>query len=473
VPTHPPQPGNSGWPEPQAGKEGATMANVKIAIIGAGSGCFSIGLIRELCLTANLHGSAVTLMDIDRERLDAAHSLCVRYAQEQGADLRVEKTPDRAEALRGADFVINTALTAPHERLREGWKIAQKHGFRWGGSYHVMYDEAFWINFYQFRFFESITEDILSICPNAWHLLVANPVISGITHLTRKYPSAKVVGLCHGYADIYWIAKALGMEREGLTYEIPGVNHFIWLTDARRGGESLFDRLDRWIGTEAGEYWEKNGPGTALSRKRVEMYRTHGAFAVGDTMGWTGASWPWWFHSDDETEKRYAEDPWIGWNGYFESVRKNAEMIRELQRDASIRVSEKFPPVQSAEPMIPVVESIACDIPRVFIVNIQNNGSLVQGLPEDFEAEVPALVSGRGVQGIRTNPLPKSILAHTLRDRVAPVEMELEAFARGSRALLTELVLMDKWAVSMRQADAMIGEIFAMPRHEELRNHYR
>jgi alpha-galactosidase len=64
-------------------------------------------------------------------------------------ELYLEKTLDRRASLQGADFVINTALAAGHHRLREGWEIARRHGYNWGGSFHVMYDEAFWVNFYQ------------------------------------------------------------------------------------------------------------------------------------------------------------------------------------------------------------------------------------------------------------------------------------------------------------------------------------
>jgi alpha-galactosidase len=52
------------------------MANkLKICIIGAGSAQFSLGMVKDLCLTENLRGSHVTLMDIDAERLQARHSL--------------------------------------------------------------------------------------------------------------------------------------------------------------------------------------------------------------------------------------------------------------------------------------------------------------------------------------------------------------------------------------------------------------
>lgn len=59
-------------------------------------------------------------MDINRERLNAVYSICTRYAEETGIRLRLEKTLNRKESLKDADFVVNTALTASYERLREG-----------------------------------------------------------------------------------------------------------------------------------------------------------------------------------------------------------------------------------------------------------------------------------------------------------------------------------------------------------------
>src|SRR3989304_5665215 len=130
------------------------MARVKIGIIGAGSGGFTLGHVKSICLTPNLHGSTVSLMDINPARVDGAR------------------------------------------RMKEGWLIAEKHGVKWGGSYHILYDEPFWLNYYQLQLFEAITHDMLELCPNAWLLLVSNPVLAGTTFLTRTYPELKMVGLC-------------------------------------------------------------------------------------------------------------------------------------------------------------------------------------------------------------------------------------------------------------------------------------
>ncbi|MEO8396787.1 MAG: alpha-glucosidase/alpha-galactosidase, partial [Chloroflexota bacterium] len=234
--------------------------SIKISIIGAGSAVFSLRLVIDLCLTPNLEGSTISFMDIDEGRLNAIHRLCQRYAEEAGNKLIIEKTTDRRESLKGADFVINTALAAGHDRLRAGWEIARAAGYRMGGSLHVMHDEAFWINYYQFKLFDSVMEDFLELCPNAWYLMVDNPVLAGITYMGRKYPQAKIVGLCHGFSAIYKIADLLGLDREHLTYQIPGVNHFVWATHIYHKGEDVFPLLDQWIENESAKYWETSKP---------------------------------------------------------------------------------------------------------------------------------------------------------------------------------------------------------------------
>lgn len=446
---------------------------VKISLIGAGSAVFSLDLIRDICLTPNLAGSTISFMDIDPARLEAAYTLCRRYAAEVGIELRLDKTTDRRESLQGADFVINTALAAGHHRLRDGLEIGRKHGYRFGGSYHIMHDEAFWINFYQLRLFESVIQDMLEVCPQAWHLMVANPVLAGITYLGRKYPQAKIVGLCHGFSGVYRLADVLGLDREHLTFEIPGVNHFVWLTHLYHKGEDVFPRLDQWIEHEAPQYWEDGRPSGGLGPQAIDLYRRFGAFPIGDTCTPGGGSWPWWYHDDAETEKRWQEDPAGWWNRYFAHLEQQVAQIKQVASDTSIRITDHFPPERSGEVMVSLIESIVCDIPRVLIANIFNSGNFVPGVPADFEVEIPTLVSRRGVQGIQTRGLPKPLLAYILRDRVAPVNLELEAYETGDKELLHQLILMDPWSRSEQQARDLLADILALPYHEEMRQHYR
>ena len=89
---------------------------IKLAVIGAGSAQFSLGLVKDICLTESLNGSLISFMDIDADRLDVIHKLGARYAKELGADLRFESSTDRQQALQDVDFVINTASGSSHQK---------------------------------------------------------------------------------------------------------------------------------------------------------------------------------------------------------------------------------------------------------------------------------------------------------------------------------------------------------------------
>lgn len=445
---------------------------VKIALIGAGSAVFSLNLVRDLCLTPNLAGSTIHLMDIDEVRLEAVYHLCRRYAAEMNASLHLETTTNRREALAGADFVINTALVAGHDRLRAGWDVARRHGYRIGGSLHIMHDEAFWINFYQYRLFESLAEDMLDLCPQAYLLLVANPVLAGMTHLSRRYPRLKAVGLCHGFAGIYQIARVLGLERDDITFQIPGVNHFVWLTHFYHKGEDAFPLLDRWIETEFDAYFATSSPSSGMGPAAVDLYRRFGVFPIGDTCTPGGGSWPHWYHTDESVEKMWHEDPEGWWRGYFQRIGDHVADIRRIAEDESQPVSDHFPPQKSGEVIIGMVESIACDIPRVLIGNIPNAHAFVPGVPDDFAAEIPLLCSARGIQGVQTQGLPDAVTAFLLRDRVAPVNRELQAYTSHSREALVELALMDPFTRSLAQAKALVDDILALSIHADMRDYF-
>jgi alpha-galactosidase len=91
----------------------------------------------------------------------------------------------------------------------------------------------------------------------------------------------------------------------------------------------------------------------------------------------------------------------------------------------------------------------------------------------DFEVEVPAVVSKKGVKGEKTRGLPKAVTSYLLRDRVAPVEVELEAYETGSRSRLLDLVMMDPWTKSEKQATNLLNDVLALPQNAEMRKHYK
>src|SRR5581483_5496155 len=108
--------------------------SVRISVIGAGSGVFSLGLVKDLCLNENLRESEVSFMDLNQERLDIVSGLAHRYAEEFGSRLRFETTLDRQAALRDADYVVNTASARSHAAQRRERELTQEHGYYYGGT---------------------------------------------------------------------------------------------------------------------------------------------------------------------------------------------------------------------------------------------------------------------------------------------------------------------------------------------------
>jgi len=148
---------------------------VNIGGIGAGSAVFSMGLIRDICLTEGLRGSTVSFMDISQERLDMIHNLATRYADELGVNLTFEKTTDRRKALQDADFVLNTAYVGGRPLVRAQEKVLDRHGY---------YRPITPGSFHQFKLMLDVTREMEEVCRDAWLIQSASPVFDGCTLMT-------------------------------------------------------------------------------------------------------------------------------------------------------------------------------------------------------------------------------------------------------------------------------------------------
>ncbi len=451
--------------------------SIRIGIIGAGSANYALSVVKDICLTPSLKNAEVTFMDINPYKLDVAYRLCVRYAAELGAPLKLGKTTNRAQALKGADFVIHTALArgGSHPRLEEGWRVARRYGYRHAGSLHVMHDEAFWVNFHQLKLMDSLAADVMRHCPKAWLLLIANPVFAGTTMLMRKYPRLKMVGLCHGFGGVYAIADTLGLKDPNkLDFEVAGVNHFIWITKLRYAGRDVFPILDRWI--ERGAYrarWRKMGRyiDEELNPLKLDIYRMFGTLPVGDAAHACGGAWPYWYRVDAQAEKRWRQDAASWWRGFFRHCRNEIPRLERILNDRKTKLTDRFGSKHTGEPMLRLVDSIVRDFPRKIVVNVLNGGNWVPGIPRDIAVELRAKVDGKGVHGLHTKPLPPGVLAWITRDFVAAAEMELAAFQNGSRNDLLSLIMMDPMSRTKEKAERFMNEILAL--HPEMRRHYR
>jgi alpha-galactosidase len=393
---------------------------IKLTIIGAGSAQFSLTLVRDLCLTQNMTGSTVSLMDIDRDRVEMVQEIATRYTRELDFDLRFDATTSREAALKDADFIINTASVGPHG----------------GGGFASVHN---------IRFMVAVAKDAERYCPNAWLLQVGNPVFEGCTAMTRE-TELKVLGLCHGHYGVYEMAHVLGLEDQDITWQAPGFNHVLFLTHFYYKGQDAYPILDRWIETKSEEYWRTYQPKfyeNQMSRAAIQQYKMIGYMPIGDTVRGGG----WWYHTDLETKKKWygplgGFDSKAGWALYIKQLEEERAKMFAVANDPTAKVTEMFPPVKSLEQLVPIMDALTNDVSGYFQVNIPNNG-LISGIPDNLVVEVPGFVSKRGVQGVQVGRLPEQVMVQVLLPRMVQAERSIRFAMRPDRGLMLQMILDD------------------------------
>ena len=449
---------------------------IKVTVFGAGSVVFSLGLVKDMCLTKGLHGSEVCFMDIHEESLDVVHKLALRYAEDLGADLKFEQTLDREACLQDADFVVNTATISHNEYTQKRRRaLATEHGYFYGRTGMPEY--------HNLQLMLDVARDMEAICPDAWMLLAGNPVFEGTTLMTRE-TDIKVCGLCHGHYGYQHIARTIGLDPDKITWQAPGLNHNIWLTDFIHNGEDAYPVLDRWIEEEAEGYWrEQDEAGKTIpaqmSLSAVHQYRMYGLMPVGDTPRRGG----WWYHTDLDTRKR-----WYGGSGggdtpegrqrILEGKDKKFEQMKEAAYDAKVRPIDLFGDKMTTEQHVPIIDGLVNDNEGQFQVNVPNHGAL-PGIPEDVVVEVPALVNKKGIQPLRVPPLPTKVMLECIYPDWLQMERTLEALLSGDLSMMLYGILESHQTRSYDQAVEVLDALLKiepgepMAHIEDINDHYR
>lgn len=431
-----------------------------------------------------MNGSTVTLMDINKERLETIYRFAKKYSSEVKSNINFQKTMDRKEAIKDSDFVINVAMAGSHEYYEKMRAISEKYGYfrginsvEWNmvSDYHTIW------GYYQFKLAQDIAFDVEALSPDAWLLQVANPVLE-LTTLIGRTTKVKVIGLCDGYyTGRRDIAKALGLNEKEITFVAIGLNHDIWVTEFKKGNEDLYPLFREWIDKEYPSFYKtwyeevKSNPlAVHVSPVMVDMYKTYGLIPVGDTV----RNGTWKYHRDLETKKKWygplgGFDSPEGWKFYLDREKKEAEKIKNVVEDPNIRVSSLFPsePI-GLDPVVPVINAIANDKKSIIQVNVLNNGA-IDGIPNDVAVEIPAVVDAKGVHIDKSYKLPTKILNFAIRPRIVRMEWALEAFLEGGKEILFEWLVDDPRTKNDQQVEEVINALLSMEENKEMAKHFR
>lgn len=416
------------------------MGPPKITIVGAGSTAFTPGLITDLIHTPELAGSTLTLYDITAEKLDVMTRLGQRMVREWGADIQIESTADRREALQGADFVIVVVQVGGIEAWRRDVEIPLKYGICQsvgdtvgpGGLSRAL------------RTIPAVVQvalDMEQVCPNALMLNYTNPM-SAVCSAVHRTSDIRVVGLCHGLlGTTQMLADFLGEPVDDFEVWAAGINHLTWILDYRLRGEPAYPILRERLA-------QAQDVPFPVSKM---LYDRFGAFpSPGDPH--VAEFYPSFLNKENELGAK--------WHLKAMPLSKMSEEKDKLWNTLVARANGSEPlgePVRSGEKALDIISAMVNAKDEVHVVNLPNQG-FIEGLPEGAIVEVHGLVGSYGIRGLQIGCLPPGVLPMT-QFWIAQQELMVDAALLGDKALALAAMANEPAVPSMDVAEKLLDEL--------------
>jgi len=430
------------------------MSSTKIVVIGAGSLQFGLGTCGSIFNSNVLEGANVSLHDINAENLEYAREACQAKIDHDNLNFTLESTTDRKEALREANFIINSIEVGPRF---DWWEIDKRIPWKYGSNQVFGENGGPGGMFHSMRVVPpilDICEDITKICPDATFLNYSNPMHRICLSIKRKYPNLKTVGLCHEIAFAeYHLPKILKIPLEKIELWSGGLNHFGAIIKAKNKdtNSDLIPEIKQ-RGLKHLKRWKWSIP----SRMRYPVNMTIYILENFGFMPYT-------------TDSHYGE--YIGWakdvvnmtgirsfyNFYRLSIIFNGIRIRnKIRRNKGHKLVRP-----DHERAIPIIEGILSDSNHHELsVNLPNKG-IISNLPENLVIECPANINKSGVHGIPLGEYPEP-LVDLLKAEVIVQDLVVKAILNNSRDYAVQALQADSNFPRKQLINAFLDEMLEL-----------
>ena len=422
---------------------------MKVTFMGAGSTVFSKNVLGDTMLCDCFHDVEIALYDIDPDRLEESYlvieGMNKTINQNRATIKKYLGIPQRKDALRGADFVVNAIQVGLYDPCTIiDFEIPKKYGLRQtigdtlgiGGimrglrTIHVM---------------KGFAEDIEEVCPNAWFLNYTNPmaILSGYM---QRYTKVKTVGLCHSVQVCApHLLKGLGMDIDPATVKtkIAGINHMAWLLEIfDKDGNDLYPEIKRLAK-------EKNA-----TQKHWDMVR----YDYIDKLG---------YYCTESSEHNAEYNPFYIKAGRDDLIEKFNIPLDEYPRRCINQIAAwqkqkeeilnggNVQHTRSHEYASRIMEAIWTNTPYKIGGNILNNGC-ISNLPREACVEVPCLVDRNGVTPTYVGDLPLQLAAMNCSN-IYPQLLTIEAARTGKIEYLYQAAMMDPHTGAQLSPDEIVA----------------
>lgn len=407
----------------------------KITFMGAGSTIFAKNVLGDCMCTESLRESEIALYDIDADRLRESYTLLSRLNENVNQNRAQIKpylgVPNRKEALRGANFVVNAIQVGGYDPCTiTDFEIPKKYGLRQtiadtlgiGGIMRGLRTIPVLADF---------ARDMEEVCPDAWFLNYTNPMAI-LTGYLNRYTSVKTIGLCHSVQICTEnLLKSLGMDDflEGRKELIAGINHMAWLLSIQdKNGKDLYPEIRR----------------RALAMNDTSRHNDMVRFEYIRYLG---------YYCTESSEHNAEYNPFFIKSRYPEMIDQYQIPLDEYPRRCIKQIDgwEKerdrvldggnVTHTRSKEYASHIMDAIVTNTPYKIGGNVINRGCITN-LPHDACVEVPCLVDGDGIRPCHVGKLPVQLAAMN-QTNINVQELTLAAAVTKDRSYIYQAAMMD------------------------------
>jgi len=429
---------------------------MKITFVGGGSLVWGTMLLTDLALNPTLHGATIVLQDVDRSALDLMLEMGRLISDRGAAGFRLEAALDLAEAIRGADVVVDCVGVGGLEAMRVDLEVPARYGIVQpvgvnvgpGGINRALRHIPHILN---------VCRTMERACPDAWLLILSNP-LTQLTRAATRETSIKTIGLCHEILHSrHRIGQGLGVAPESLWFQVAGINHLPWITEMRIGGQDGFAFLRDWLGTHGPFRYAKDGLVNSCDSVfedrhavKLSLFQVYGLLAgAGDRH--VAEFFPHFIRRETNWGLDYGVEATTIAHRQERHARERARLLRCLKGEEPLLLEH------SVEEMAELIAALQGGRPDRFIVNIPNRGQ-IPNLPVGAVVECYATVDRWGVHPDFPGPLPHGP-AEVCLSHLAEQELTVDAAIRGDRRAALQALLMDPAVQSWETAAPMLDEM--------------
>ncbi len=376
---------------------------MKICFLGAGSTVFAKNILGDCILTKELGKFEISLHDIDEDRLNESFVVISAINRKYSEPATITKSPDRREALKGSDFIINAIQVGGYDPCTiTDFEIPKKYGLRQtiadtlgiGGIFRSLRT---------IPVLEDFANDIEELCPDALFLNYTNPmaILSGYMQM---HTGVKTVGLCHSVqVCVPLLLRTVRMlkHRDTCRYRIGGINHQAWLLNIEdKDGNDLYPEIKR---VSASGRYRNNIYYVMPDRVRHEMMHNFGCY-ITESSEHAAEYLPYFIKNRcPELIKEFK----IPLDEYLRRCRlqiKAWKLMRLL-----LTFKKKLRHKKSHEFGSFIIKAAHTNEPYVFNGSVLNTGNIISNLPEFACVEVPVTVDKRGFTVEKFGAIPEEL----------------------------------------------------------------